>query len=142
MTPDMAKKFAEIQKKKQLPLKPPMTFKEYYNKMFLEEAKYFIENPKFSIKYAMVMAHLQKTIREKALKEYKEKYPGAPIDEPDQIVEQFEELVNDEVAEVLSVDCDETESVMSEYDIVDDPTIYNEEKTSVRRSKRLQNKSI
>ena len=86
MTPEMAKKFAEIQKKKQqLPEKPTMTFKQYYNKMFLEEAKFFIENPKFSMKYMMMIAHLQKTIKEKAMKEYQEKYPGYPIDEPEQM---------------------------------------------------------
>jgi hypothetical protein len=142
MTPEITKKIAELQKKKlqPTPTKPPMTFNQYYNKMFLEEAKYFVENPKFSMKYMMAMAHLQKTIKERAIKEYNEKYPGAPIDEPKKmsthdveqgIIDQFEQC--------------ETESVMSEYDVIDSSIIDEDnfvEDKPLRRSKRLQTKFI
>lgn len=146
MTPEMAKKFAEIQKKKQqLPEKPTMTFKQYYNKRFLEEAKFFIENPKFSMKYMMMMAHLQKTIKEKALKEYQEKYPGYPIDENELSIE-YEIPTSDKCTQT------DTESVMSDYDIIDHTNLDTnnssasatavEEKPTLRRSRRLQTKTI
>jgi len=147
MTPEMAKKFAEIQKKKQqLPEKPTMIFKQYYNKRFLEEAKFFVENPKFSMKYMMVMAHLQKTIKEKSIKEYQEKYPGYPIDELETINE-VESTTNDDKCTQT-----DTESVMSDYDIIDDTNLDTnnssasatavEEKRTLRRSRRLQTKTI
>ena len=114
MTPEMVKKFSELQKKKnKLPEKPTMTYKQYYNKRFLEEAKYFVENPKISMKYMMVMTYLQKTIKEKTLKEYKEKYPGYPIDE-NEIVINTEQTTNDKSSQT------DTESIMSDYDIIDD----------------------
>ena len=132
MTPEMAKKFAEIQKKKQqLPEKPTMTFKQYYNKRFLEEAKFFIENPKFSMKYMMMMAHLQKTIKEKALKEYKEKYPGYPIDE-NEIVIKHENLDNDKSTQAG------TESIMSDYDIIDTNMVpSNDDSYDLNEDKKL-----
>jgi hypothetical protein len=141
MTPEMAKKFAELKKKNQkLPPKPTMTFNEYYNKMFLEEAKYFVENPKFSMKYMMVMTHLQKTIKERSLKEYQEKYPGAPIDEPKKM--STHDVEQDNIDQFEQV---EDGSVMSDYDVIDESTInevnFVEEKT-LRRSKRLQTKFI
>ena len=145
MTPEMIKIFTDLQKKKQdLPPKPTMTFNQYYNKMFLEEAKYFVENPKISMKYMMVMTHLQKTIKERSLKEYKEKYPGYPIDEPKQMSTHDDVNVNEDTLDNVNVD--ETESVMSEYDIIDENTISNElncvEEKPLRRSKRLQTKII
>jgi len=147
MTPEMAKKFAEIQnKKQQLTEKPTMTFKQYYNKRFLEEAKFFIENPKFSMKYMMMMAHLQKTIKEKTLKEYQEKYPGYLIDENELSIE-YEKTTNDKCTQT------DTESVMSDYDILDDTNLETnnsypsasstvEEQSTLRRSRRLQIKTI
>jgi len=153
MTPEMAKKFADLQKKnKKLPEKPTMTFKQYYNKRFLEEAKFFIENPKFSMKYMMVMAHLQKTIKEKALKEYQEKYPGYPADE-NEIFSNIEKPSNDKSSQT------NTESVMSDYDIIDDTNLdLNNSDNSIscaspnsdvvegtktlRRSQRLQTKTF
>jgi hypothetical protein len=142
MTPEMAKKFAELHKKnknKTFPTKPSMTFNQYYNKMFLEEAKYFVENPKFSMKYMMMMAHLQKTIKEKALKEYQEKYPGYPIDENELSIE-YEKPTNDKSNQT------DNESVMSDYDIIDENTINEDDVVSeekpLRRSKRLQTKFI
>ena len=68
MTPEMINNIIEINKKK-----APMSFEEYYNKKLLEECKYFIENPKFSMKYMMVMAHYH-TLRQKTLEEYNKKY--------------------------------------------------------------------
>jgi len=166
MTPEMAKNFSELRKKKNnLPEKPTMTFTQYYNKRFLEEAKFFIENPKFSMKYMMVMAHLQKTIKEKSLKEYKEKYPGYPIDEVETINE-VESTTNDEIEtinEVESTNNDkctqvDTESIMNDYDIIDDTIVITnnddnddissgssdgfKEKKTLRRSRRLQTKTF
>jgi hypothetical protein len=59
--------------------KPSLTYKEYYTKRFAEECKDLIANPKFSMKYMMIMTYMQKNIKEKTLKEYKEKYPGYPL---------------------------------------------------------------
>jgi len=124
MTPEMIKKLNEL-KMKNTP-KPPLTYKEYYNKRFLEECKYFIENPKFSIKYMMVMSHLQKNIRTKTLKEYKAKYPGAPIDEEKPSIN------------IEPVGGDDNESVISDYDIVDNIDSLDNVKP-LRRSQRIKN---
>ena len=137
MTPDMIKHLNDL-KKKAPNVKAPMSFEAYYNKRFMEECKYFVENPKFSIKYAMVMSYLQKDIREKALKEYKEKWPGSPVNQNGQPSQPIETSKDNE-------------SVISDYDIIDDAqsvqSINSEdlepkqvpEQTNLRRSKRLKN---
>ena len=137
MTPDMIKHLNDL-KKKAPNVKAPMSFEAYYNKRFMEECKYFVENPKFSIKYAMVMSYLQKDIREKALKEYKEKWPGSPVSQSSQPSQPIETSKDNE-------------SVISDYDIIDDAqsvqSINSEdlepkqvpEQTNLRRSKRLKN---
>ena len=94
MTPEMLTKFNEVRKKNKQTESIP-TYKEYYNKRFLEECKYFIENPKFSMKYMMVMGHLQKNIKEKSLKEYKEKYPGVPINDINEIDQKNKTIQTD-----------------------------------------------
>ena len=154
MTPEMAKKFAELRKKKNnLPEKPTMTFTQYYNKRFLEEAKFFIENPKFSMKYMMVMAHLQKTIKEKSIKEYKEKYPGYPIDDNEKVIENEHVIENHKMTNDKSSQTD-PESIINDYDMIDDNIVVTnnddisllvttdvvKEKKSLRRSRRLQTK--
>ena len=134
MTPEVAKKLVELQRKH---IKPPISFEEYYNKRFLEECKYFVENPKFSFKYMMVMSHLQKTIREKCLKEYNKKYPGA--------IEEQQKKANPNVktnnadATATATDAIESESINSDYDICDE--ITDSIDSTVRRSKRLINKN-
>jgi len=154
MTPEMAKKFAELRKKKNnLPEKPTMTFTQYYNKRFLEEAKFFIENPKFSMKYMMVMAHLQKTIKEKCIKEYKEKYPGYPIDDNEKVIENEHVIENHKMTNDKSSQTD-PESIINDYDMIDDNIVVTnnddisllvttdvvKDKKSLRRSRRLQTK--
>jgi len=148
MTPEMAKKFAELRKKKNnLPEKPTMTFTQYYNKRFLEEAKFFIENPKFSMKYMMVMAHLQKTIKEKSIKEYKEKYPGYPIDDNEKVIENEHVIENEQVIEnELVIENEQvienhkmtndkssqtdTESIINDYDMIDDTIVVTNNEIS------------
>ena len=114
----------------------------------MEECKYFVENPKFSMKYAMIMSYLQKDIREKALKEYKEKWPGSPIDQSTNTIQIALPVQPLEQAH-------DTESVISDYDIIEESNIIEEDatcaldldnaqsvyKTEVRRSSRLKNKS-
>ena len=162
MTPEMIKNINDLKKKapnvKAPNVKAPMSFEAYYNKRFLEECKYFIENPKFSMKYAMVMSYLQKDIREKALKEYKEKWPGSIVNQPSQSIEKNKithqvKLVNHTHTEKSQ----DTESVISDYDIIDDGDVdsvqsvnseqsvseelHHESQPNLRRSKRLLKKS-
>tara|TARA_B110001469_G_C9639467_1_gene321325 strand:+ start:758 stop:1237 length:480 start_codon:yes stop_codon:yes gene_type:complete len=157
MTPEMLSKFNQLRKKSTFPpsidtvSKPPLTYKEYYNKRFLEECKYFIENPKFSMKYMMVMSHLQQNMKTKTLKEYKEKYPGAPInniyeiDSKDtqihtsgrapysrSIIQPLKKM--SDINEEIESNCDNV-SVVSDYDIIDD-----EPPKSLRRSQRIKTK--
>ena len=50
---------------------------EFYkdiNKRYLESIKDFLDNPKFSMKYFMVMANIRNNIFEKCKNEYTEKY--------------------------------------------------------------------
>lgn len=129
MNAEMAKKFVELQKKNNKTKVP--TYQEYYNKRFLEECKYFVENPKFSFKYMMVMSHLQKTIREKCLKEYNKKYPGA--------IEEQQKKAKPNVKTNSATNAIESESINSDYDICDEITESTD--SNVRRSKRLINKN-
>ena len=62
-----------------------------------------------------VMTYLQKTIKEKTLKEYKEKYPGYPIDENE--IVNTKQTTNDKSSQT------DTESIMSDYDIIDDTVV-------------------
>jgi len=101
MTPEMLTKFNELRQKNK-PKESIPTYKEYYNKRFLEECKYFIENPKFSMKYMMIMAHLQKNIKEKTLKEYKEKYPGAPMNDIYEIDQKNKSVQTDKTIQKIN----------------------------------------
>ena len=144
MTPEMIQNLNELKKKSEN-VKAPMSFEAYYNKRFMEECKYFVENPKFSIKYAMVMSYLQKDIREKALKEYKQKWPNSPIE---QLNNKFPYIHNIKQKKKEN----DTESVSSDYDIIDEDDtqsvhsefeeLNNDTKPNIRRSKRLQNKLL
>ena len=153
MNAEMAKKFVELQKQKNQ-VKVP-TYQEYYNKRFLEECKFFVENPKFSMKYMMVMSYMQKTIKEKTIKEYKEKYPGHPIDTN---IYKTVSSANDAngangANSNDSVSNDDNESVISDYDVIDDNESHINEKeesedlneeikpTHIRRSSRLKTKN-
>ena len=51
------------------------TFDEYYEKRYLEECKYFVENPSFSISNMIFVSKLRENVRRMALDEYKKKYP-------------------------------------------------------------------
>jgi hypothetical protein len=144
MTPEMIKNIKNLKKKapnvKAPNVKAPMTFEAYYNKRFMEECKYFVDNPKFSIKYAMVMSYLQKDIREKALKEYKEKWPFGMSGHYSYTLQPLEQS-------------QDTESVISDYDIIDEDDAQSvhsaqsafedlepkqiPEQPNLRRSKRL-----
>ena len=54
--------------------KPSEDFDTYFNKKYLEEAKVYLENPKFSYKYFLFLSHIRQNILEKSKKEYIEKY--------------------------------------------------------------------
>ena len=146
MTPEMINNIIELNKKK-----APLSFEEYYNKRLVEECKYFLENPKFSVKYFIVWAILRQNIRDMALKEYKQKWPLAPIIKINNELDSAKELIIDAKELVI---CDK-ESVISDYDIIEESNIIEEgatcaldldnaqsvSKTEVRRSSRLKNKS-
>ena len=86
------------------------------------------------------MAHLQKTIKEKSLKEYKEKYPGYPLDELEPINEEVESTPNDKSTQV------DTESIMSDYDIIDDtnvvPSNDSYDLNEVKKLTKFNNKDL
>jgi hypothetical protein len=151
MTPEMITKFNEIRRKNK-PKESIPTYKEYYNKRFLEECKYFIENPKFSMKYMMIMAHLQKNIKEKTLKEYKEKYPGAPINNIYEIDQKNKSIQTDKTIQksnnrapysrsIIQIPKNENKTLpkldkpnIIDYDIIDIPI------KQLRRSDRIKSK--
>ena len=49
-------------------------FYTFFNKNYMKEIKDFLENPKFSMKYFMVMAQIRQNVFEKSKIEYIEKY--------------------------------------------------------------------
>jgi hypothetical protein len=146
MTPEMINNIIELNKKR-----APLSFEEYYNKRLVEECKYFLENPKFSVKYFIVWAILRKNIRDMALKEYKKKWPLAPIIK----INNELDSANESVIDAKELVIDDKELVISDYDIIEESNIIEEDatcaldldnaqsvyKTEVRRSSRLKNKS-
>jgi len=105
MTPEMINNIIESNKKK-----APISFESYYNKRFMEECKYISETPSFRMNYIAVTTHLQKTIRDMALKEYKEKWPLVPI-----IKNKTDLVIDNELDTELDKD-----SVISDYDILEE----------------------
>ena len=55
------------------------TFEEYFEKRYLEECKYVVENPRFSISNMIFVSRLRENVRRIALDEYKKKYPLSQI---------------------------------------------------------------
>lgn len=55
------------------------TFEEYFEKRYLEECKYIVENPRFSISNMIFVSRLRENVRRMALDEYKKKYPLSQI---------------------------------------------------------------
>ena len=55
------------------------TFEEYFEKRYLEECKFLVENPRFSISNMIFVSRLRENVRRIALDEYKKKYPLSQI---------------------------------------------------------------
>ena len=118
--PDAIKLINE-QRKKNIP-----TFEDYFNKRYLEECKYFVENPKFSFKYMLFVSHLKENVKKMALKEYNKKYPGVLTETNNSM--KTNNLTHPNITMNIK---SAKNKIEDEYDIIE-PT--------VRRSKRLQNK--
>ena len=73
MTPEMLK-FINSSRLESVP-----TFEEYFEKRYLEECKYLVENPRFSISHMIFASKLRENVRRMALEEYKKKYPLSQI---------------------------------------------------------------
>ena len=117
-------------------------FEEYYNKRYLEECKVFLEKPKFSMKYMMIMSHLREVVRNQCLKEYKQKYPWASIEN------QKNEIKNSDSFDTEFVILDKNETNLqneneNENNRIKSKKVTNslKENTSIRRSERLKNKN-
>lgn len=63
--------FENLEKNQQ---KPSENFNDFFNKKYNEAIKPFIENPKFSMKYFLVMANIRQVIFEQSKKDYITKY--------------------------------------------------------------------
>lgn len=73
MTPEMLK-FINNNRLESVP-----TFEEYFEKRYLEECKYLVENPRFSITNMIFASKLRENVRRMAMDEYKKKYPLSQI---------------------------------------------------------------
>lgn len=108
------------------------TFDEYFNKKYLEECKVFFENPRISIKTMMYMSYLRETVKNRCLKEYKQKYPWISIENQKKIIEKPDTFEKDFVILDKSLDSNIDEE-NNEY--------KDTQNVPLRRSKRLQNKN-
>ena len=63
--------FENLKKNQQ---KPSENFYDFFNKKYNEAIKSFIDNPKFSMKYFIVMANIRQVIFEQSKKDYISKY--------------------------------------------------------------------
>lgn len=156
VTEEMVNKMKEAKNKK---LNIP-SFKEYYEKRYSEELKYFAENPRFSLKYMMIVSNLRKAVKTMALKEYKSKYPNSKIIDFDislskktlekkiksnETISQESNIKWEQIPTPTPSDVSEVSEI--EYDMLDDEISNKENKENkekvkpIRRSSRLKNKS-
>lgn len=54
--------------------KPSVDFNSFFNEKYNEAIKSFIDNPKFSMKYFLVMANIRQFVFERSKKDYISKY--------------------------------------------------------------------
>lgn len=65
---------ANIYQKNQQKKEPLEDFNSFFNTKYYEAIKSFIDKPKFSMKYFLVMANIRQTIFEQSKKDYINKY--------------------------------------------------------------------
>ena len=129
------------------PKKPEEDFDTYFNKRYLEEIKQFIEKPKFSMKYFMVMHYIRQTILEKSKKEYINKYNLSADYFDNHKVDltktskayQVDNTVETDIIKEINEEVNQKENL---HQVLEPPSeSSSESKTHVRRSARLRNKS-
>lgn len=69
-----AQTLANVYKANQHKRKPSVDFNIFFNEKYNEAIKSFIDNPKFSMKYFLVMANIRHVIFEQSKKDYISKY--------------------------------------------------------------------
>ena len=130
LTPEMLNLINES-RRKNIP-----TFEEYFNKKYLEECKIFFEKPRFSIKSMIIMNQMREVVRNRCIKEYKELYPWASI----------ENQKKDTKNNTSKNDTFDKEFVIldKELEIYEDENQNkdkNDDSIQLRRSTRLKNKN-
>ena len=115
------------------------TFEEYFEKRYLEECKYVVENPRFSISNMIFVSRLRENVRRIALDEYKKKYPLS------QIILKSKSAPN-LVGNSFNTNSHQTQSQSDigegfEEITMNDCETTNETPVAPRRSARLRNKS-
>tara|TARA_B100001121_G_scaffold246813_1_gene222040 strand:- start:206 stop:610 length:405 start_codon:yes stop_codon:yes gene_type:complete len=132
MTPEMLK-FINSSKLESVP-----TFEEYFEKRYLEECKYLVENPKFSISHMIFASKLRENVRRMALEEYKKKYPLSQI-----ILKSKSESNLVSISEETISNCGDGFEEITMNELGDEPSSEPSEPTPTRprRSARLNKKS-
>ena len=131
MTPEMLK-FINNSRLESMP-----TFEEYFEKRYLEECKYIVENPRFSISNMIFVSRLRENVRRIALDEYKKKYPLS------QIILKSKSAPN-LVGNTFNTESHQTQSDIGEgFEEITMNMCETKSETPVapRRSARLRNKS-
>ena len=128
MTPEMLK-FINNNRLESVP-----TFEEYFEKRYLEECKYLVENPRFSITNMIFASKLRENVRRMAMDEYKKKYPLSQI-----ILKSKSESNLTSIPEETKSECgDGFEEIKLPSEIVDTSKTRSEP-VRPRRSARLNN---
>ena len=136
LTPEMMNLINQ-QRNKNIP-----TFEEYFNKKYLEECRVFFENPRFSIKSMMIINHMREVIRNRCIKEYKQKYPWVSIENQKGIKQEVKiEPKNDKFDKDFVI-IDDKSKLNDEENQDNKEEIFNKDTNiQLRRSKRLKNKN-
>ena len=142
MTPEMINNIIESNKIESNKIKPPLTFEAYNKKRFHEECKYISDNPSFRMNYIEVTTKLLNIIREISLKEYNRFWPTTLFSHTNELDTESVISEYDILDEGECVDVDDTDECVDVDDVEDDVEDECVVEIPVRRSNRLKGKCI
>ena len=128
-----AQTLANVYKANQQKRKPSQDFNSFFNTKYHEAIKSFIDNPKFSMKYFLVMANIRQVVFEQSKKDYISKYNLSS----DYFEKNKVDLYKMTTPKVNSNKIET--AIVNEIKEIKENT---DETPSVRRSSRLKNKNI
>ena len=130
-----AETIANIYKMNQNKRKPSEDFNSFFNTKYHEAIKSFIDKPKFSMKYFLVMANIRQVVFEQSKKDYISKYNL----DPDYFEKNKVDLYKMNTPSVNTSNVETTIAKEISNEIASDTN--SQEHLPLRRSNRIRNKN-